>query len=112
MNKATTAGEIVLVFAHHSPAKLAAGVKDEAAPACSKVKPLKVAGCDPDPRRSTPVRLEDDVVGLMHRHPNAIAWIAGHSRRNGVKPISSPKAPVASGASEHPPWPTGRGRTA
>jgi hypothetical protein len=44
----------------------------------------------PDPRRSTPVRLEDDVVGLMHRHPNAIAWIAGHSHRNGVKPISSP----------------------
>ena len=42
------------------------------------------------PRTSTPIHLEKDLVGLLHRFPDAIAWVAGHSHVNDVTPYPGP----------------------
>ena len=93
LEAATAADQLVIVFSHHAPSSLTANVPDEAAPACTEddshghdVNP----GCDVDPRTSTPIHLEKDLVALLHRFPNAIAWVAGHSHVNDVTPYPGP----------------------
>jgi metallophosphoesterase (TIGR03767 family) len=87
LEAATAADQLVIVFSHHAPSSLTADVPDEAAPACTApdshghdVNP----GCDVDPRTSTPIHLEEDMVALLHRFPHVIAWVAGHSHVNEV----------------------------
>src|SRR5204863_453000 len=42
------------------------------------------AGCDMDPRTSTPMHLGDDLVAEVLKHPHVVAWVAGHSHVNDV----------------------------
>jgi metallophosphoesterase (TIGR03767 family) len=91
LKRATRKNEIVIVFSHHAVSSLVANVADENAPSCSSVQAAEVPGCDADPRPSTPIRLSDDVVELMHQYPNAIAWVAGHSHDNSVTPYPDPE---------------------
>ena len=93
LEAATAADQLVIVFSHHAPSSLTANVPDEAAPACTApdshghdVNP----GCDVDPRTSTPIHLEEDMVALLHRFPHVIAWVAGHSHVNDVTPYPGP----------------------
>jgi len=90
---ATRRGERVILFSHHGIQSLTADVPDEAAPPCTRpdehghdVNP----GCDIDPRSSTPIHLEEDLTDLLHRFPNVIAWIAGHSHVNDIRPYPDP----------------------
>ena len=46
-------------------------------------------GCDVDPRDSSPIHLGDDLTELLHRYPNVIAWIAGHSHVNDIQPYQT-----------------------
>ncbi|HEV2857709.1 MAG TPA: hypothetical protein VGW80_04825 [Solirubrobacterales bacterium] len=92
LEKATAAGQLVVIFSHHAIPSLTANVPDEAAPPCTgpdshghDANP----GCDVDPRPSTPIHLGDDMVALLHRYPNVIAWVAGHSHVNDVTPYPS-----------------------
>jgi hypothetical protein len=92
LEKATAADQLVVIFSHHAIPSLTANVPDEAAPPCTgpdshghDANP----GCDVDPRLSTPIHLGDDMVALLHRYPNAIAWVAGHSHVNDVTPYPS-----------------------
>ncbi|MCO5314638.1 MAG: metallophosphoesterase [Solirubrobacterales bacterium] len=78
--------ELAIVFSHHAITSLNMNMPDESAPACSEVDPAQVPGCDADPRNSAPVRLAADAQALMLRYPNAIAWVAGHSHVNRIKP--------------------------
>jgi len=87
LKQATADNEIVVVFSHHAVESLNADVPDEDAPSCDGVDPATFPGCDGDPRPSTPIHLEDDVVALMHKYPNAVAWVAGHSHVNKVTPF-------------------------
>ena len=57
---------------------------DEMAGACDDPDEPSDAGCDLDPRTSTPMHLEGDVVAELLKHPHVIAWIAGHSHVNDV----------------------------
>jgi len=89
LEAATAADQLVVIFSHHAPASLTANVPDEAAPPCTgpdshghDANP----GCDVDPRASTPIHLEKDMVELLHRFPHVIAWVAGHSHVNDVTP--------------------------
>ena len=89
LEAATAADQLVIVFSHHAPSSLTANVPDEAAPPCTgpdshghDANP----GCDVDPRASTPIHLEKDMVALLHRFPHVIAWVAGHSHVNDVTP--------------------------
>jgi len=93
LEKATAADQLVVIFSHHAIPSLTANVPDEAAPPCTgpdshghDTNP----GCDVDPRLSTPIHLGDDMVALLHRYPNVIAWVAGHSHVNDVTPYPDP----------------------
>ncbi|MGN6202833.1 MAG: hypothetical protein ACTHNY_10580 [Solirubrobacterales bacterium] len=93
LEKATAADQLVVIFSHHAIPSLTANVPDEAAPPCTgpdshghDANP----GCDVDPRLSTPIHLGDDMVALLHRYPNVIAWVAGHSHVNDVTPYPDP----------------------
>lgn len=90
LKKATALNEVVIVFSHHAVTSLGASIPDENALACGTAAAAGAPGCDADPRRSTPIKLEDDLMGLMHKYPNAIAWVAGHSHDNRVIPYPSP----------------------
>lgn len=90
LQKATEDNEIAVVFSHHAPESMSANVPDENAPSCASVNPAEVVGCDGDPRESTPIKLKDDVVALMNKYPNAVAWVAGHSHENKVIPYKNP----------------------
>jgi len=93
LEEATAADQLVVIFSHHAIPSLTANVPDEAAPPCTgpdshghDANP----GCDVDPRLSTPIHLGDDMVALLHRYPNVIAWVAGHSHVNDVTPYPDP----------------------
>jgi len=93
LEEATSADQLVVIFSHHAIPSLTANVPDEAAPPCTgpdshghDANP----GCDVDPRLSTPIHLGDDMVALLHRYPNVIAWVAGHSHVNDVTPFPDP----------------------
>jgi metallophosphoesterase (TIGR03767 family) len=93
LEEATSADQLVVLFSHHAIPSLTANVPDEAAPPC--IAPDSHGhdanpGCDVDPRLSTPIHLGDDMVALLHRYPNAIAWVAGHSHVNDVTPYPDP----------------------
>jgi hypothetical protein len=86
LQEATERSEVAVVFSHHAPESMSADVADENAPSCASVNPAEVVGCDGDPRVSTPIKLKDDVIALMHKYPAAIAWVAGHSHENKIIP--------------------------
>ena len=93
LKEATAADQLVVIFSHHAIPSLTANVPDEAAPPCTgpdahghDTNP----GCDVDPRLSTPIHLGDDMVALLHRYPNVVAWVAGHSHVNDVTPYPDP----------------------
>jgi hypothetical protein len=91
--KARAHRELVVLFSHHGIPSLTSPVPDEAAPVCTvndqhghDVNP----GCDIDPRSSQPVHQGDDMVALLHRYPNVISWVSGHSHVNDVQPYIAP----------------------
>jgi len=93
LEAATAADELVVLFSHHAPESLTADAADELAPLCllpdahaHDINP----GCDLDPRSSSPIHLQADMVNLLHQFPNAIAWVAGHSHDNVVNPFPNP----------------------
>ena len=93
LKKATKKGELVFLFSHHAIPSLNADLPDELAPPCTlpdahghDLNP----GCDLDPRSSHPIHLGDDMVELLHRYPNAIAWVAGHSHVNSIEAYPNP----------------------
>jgi metallophosphoesterase (TIGR03767 family) len=90
LKKAESRNEIVIIFAHHALTSLTANVADENAPSCGSVDPVIVAGCDADPRISTPIKLQDNLVNLLHEYPHAVAWVAGHSHENQIQPYPNP----------------------
>ncbi len=96
LEAATTADELVVIFSHHAPESLVADAPDELAPLClladSHGHDLN-PGCDLDPRLSSPIHLQADLVNLLHEFPHAIAWVAGHSHDNIVNPFPSPSGP-------------------
>jgi 3',5'-cyclic AMP phosphodiesterase CpdA len=84
--------EVVIIFAHHAITSLTADVADENAPSCGSVDQTVAVGCDADPRPSTPIKLRDDMVELLHQYPGAVAWIAGHSHENEVRAYPNPES--------------------
>ncbi len=90
LKKATSNNELVVLFSHHAPGSMTANVPDEAAKSCTEVAVAVAPGCDGDPRVSTPIHLGTDVVEMLHKYPNVIAWVAGHSHVNDVTPFPAP----------------------
>ena len=89
LEAATRKDQLVFLFSHHGPVSLTAPIPDEVAGPCTlmdahahDINP----GCDVDPRSSSPVHTEDDMVELLHRYPHVVAWVAGHSHVNDATP--------------------------
>jgi metallophosphoesterase (TIGR03767 family) len=84
LTRADKRDELVVLFSHHGPTSLTTDLPDETAGACDDPDHPSSAGCDMDPRASTPMHLQDDVVAMLLEHPHVIAWVAGHSHVNDV----------------------------
>jgi calcineurin-like phosphoesterase family protein len=85
LQDATAKDELVVLLSHHSITRLNCSIPDEVAPACSvdDAHGHDVnAGCDLDPRRSSPLHLDAELTALALRYPHVIAWIAGHTHDN------------------------------
>jgi 3',5'-cyclic AMP phosphodiesterase CpdA len=89
--RASENGELVVAFGHHATGSMEAQTPDEAAAPCTvndehghDVNP----GCDRDPRPSTPLHHGDELAQLFLAHPAVIAYVAGHSHDNRVRPVA------------------------
>lgn len=63
--------ELVVIFSHYGPRAMDRGMKDPS---------------DPGGRRI----LGEEVVTMLHRFPNVIAWVNGHHHSNSVTPVADP----------------------
>jgi metallophosphoesterase (TIGR03767 family) len=84
LDRADRRGELVILFSHHGPTSLSTDIGDEVAGDCDNPEQPSNAGCDLDPRSSTPMHLGADMVAEVLRHPHVVAWVAGHSHVNDV----------------------------
>jgi metallophosphoesterase (TIGR03767 family) len=91
LERATLNGELVVAFGHHATESMDARTPDEAASPCTTndehghdVNP----GCDRDPRPSTPLHHGAELAQLFLEHPVVIAYVAGHSHDNRVRPFA------------------------
>lgn len=77
--------ELVIVYSHHTLETMTNRTPDEAA-GCSV--PTQ-AGCDGDPRRSTPLHLgmggRQSIRDLLLSEPHVIAYVNGHTHHNAVR---------------------------
>ena len=65
------ADQLVILFSHHGPRDLTSPV--------------------PNPMRPTEARLlQPEILEILHRYPNVIAWMNGHSHRNLITPQADP----------------------
>jgi metallophosphoesterase (TIGR03767 family) len=91
LDKAQANNELVLLFGHHNVKTLTNAAPDETSP-CSGIQRFGHdrfnPSCDRDPRPSTPLHSGDNLAGLLHQHPNAIAYVAGHTHENEIEPFS------------------------
>lgn len=78
---------LTVVYAHHGIADLTNANADEKAGACGSATD---AGCDRDPRTSTPLHRgtkgKAPVRDLLLRYPSVVAYVVGHSHENQVVP--------------------------
>ena len=74
------------MYGHHTLETMDNARPDEAAGRCTEAGD---PGCDRDPRRSRPLHRglagRDSVRDLLLRHPSVVAYVAGHTHRNGVR---------------------------
>jgi metallophosphoesterase (TIGR03767 family) len=82
--------QLVMVFSHHTPSTMDAR--------------------DPDPSHPAERRLVgEEVVAILVRYPNVVAWVDGHTHTNGITPHPHPQG-LASGfwevtTASHVDWP-------
>ena len=78
---------LIVIYSHHKLEDLSIKNPDENAGKCEGA--TDVAGCDRDPRKSTPLHLgltgKKTIRDLMLKYPNVIAFVTGHSHRNEIK---------------------------
>lgn len=93
LDAADAAGELVVLYGHHPIRSLSASLPDELAPPCLLAGPFGHdlnAGCDVDPRSSSPVRVGADLQALLTAHPSVIAYVAGHTHENKITAFPRP----------------------
>jgi metallophosphoesterase (TIGR03767 family) len=85
LKRAQNKGQLIIPFGHHTLESMTATVPDEDAEECGDTP---VAGCDLDPRASTPIHLgttgRKNIRKLFLRYSNVIAYVNGHTHENAV----------------------------
>ncbi len=84
LRRAKAAKQLVVVFGHHPIRRLIAGSPDEAAGPCPGA-----AGCDSDPRSSSPIRLRASVERVLNANANVVAYMSGHTHVNRIRPCAT-----------------------
>ena len=93
LERAQDRDQLIIVFGHHPIRSLDCDVPDETPPPCSSDDEHghdQNPGCDQDPRSSEPLHDGADLEQLLHRFPNAIAYIAGHTHENALGDFDRP----------------------
>jgi metallophosphoesterase (TIGR03767 family) len=79
---------LIVIYGHHQFEDLTVTANDESVGRCSAPNE---AGCDTDPRRSTPIHRglagRNNVRDLMLKYPNVVAYVTGHSHENTITPF-------------------------
>ena len=85
LRRAQRRGLLIVPFGHHTLESMTANVADEDAEACGDEP---VAGCDLDPRESTPIHRgvegRQNIRNLFLQFRNVIAYVNGHTHENAV----------------------------
>jgi hypothetical protein len=85
LRRAQRAGLLIVPFGHHTLDSMTARVADENAEPCGDPP---VAGCDLDPRKSTPIHRgvtgRKNIRSLFLNYPNVIAYVNGHTHENAI----------------------------
>ena len=78
---------LIVLYGHHTLDTMRATSSDESAGKCAAGDATD-AGCDRDPRKSTPVHRgaagKATIKDLLQRYPGVVAYVAGHTHRNQV----------------------------
>jgi metallophosphoesterase (TIGR03767 family) len=84
--------QLIVLYGHHPLDTLNNKSTDESAGKCASA--ADEAGCDRDPRKSTPVHLgltgKNNVRDLLWKYPNVIAYVNGHRHANRITPYPRP----------------------
>ena len=84
---------LIVLYGHHPLDNLVNKSTDESAGKCASE--ADEAGCDRDPRVSTPLHLgltgKNNVRDLLLRYPNVIAYVNGHKHANRIKAYKNRK---------------------
>ena len=139
LNKAENQGKLIVIFGHHPVRSMDSVVPDEATGECTGVQHSHGdtpehdtnPGCDPDPRISEPLHFGNPeqaaragsnaktFTELLAKHPNVIAYVAGHTHEHQLLPCGSTRherpgqqevlrGSRSGGRSTPRRWPTGR----
>jgi metallophosphoesterase (TIGR03767 family) len=91
--KAQKKHQLIVLYGHHPLDTLNNKSTDESAGKCASS--ADEAGCDRDPRKSTPLHLgltgKNNVRDLLWRYPDVIAYVNGHRHANRITPYPRPK---------------------
>ncbi|MDQ3572809.1 MAG: hypothetical protein M3383_08130, partial [Actinomycetota bacterium] len=85
--------QLIVAYGHHPIGSLTCDIPDETPPPCTIEGDFGHdinAGCDVDPRSSTPLHLGEDLTALFHEFPNVISYIAGHTHENTLSEFVNP----------------------
>ena len=86
LRRAKRRGQLVIAYGHHTLGTMTNTNPDEDAGECQ----ANEAGCDYDPRRSTPLHRgragAKSIRSLFLKNPNVIAYVTGHTHENDVIP--------------------------
>ena len=106
--------KLIVLTSHHALNKMNNNTPDEKAGPCSQTI---TAGCDRDPRKSTPLHLgtkgKNNVRDLVLQYPDVIAWVDGHDHKNRVTPYVHKHGKTGFwdiNTTSHTDWPEGQSR--
>lgn len=93
LTRAQKRKQLIVLYGHHPLDTLDNKSTDEGAGKCAS--DADEAGCDRDPRKSTPLHLgltgKNNIRDLLWKYPNMIAYVNGHRHANRIKPYPRPK---------------------
>jgi hypothetical protein len=93
LGRAQKKNQLIVLYGHHPLDTLNNKATDENAGKCASA--ADEAGCDRDPRKSTPLHLgltgKNNVRDLLWKYPNVIAYVNGHRHANRIRPYKRPK---------------------
>lgn len=86
LDSASKRDQLIVVYGHHPIRSMDCAIPDETPPPCTVDDPEfghdLNAGCDVDPRSSTPLHDGADLTALLHEYPHAVSYVAGHTHEN------------------------------